>query len=314
MATDTTRDIVDSYLKLLIMQYLNKPNASGFINTIVSAGIIPQTTVQDITFSTAPTSGAFVLSYNGTNVASINWNDSTATIQGKIQAVSGLGSVTVTGSIASLSLIVTFTNVPAPAYTFIVQSSSLLASAVSVDIEVTETDQTIPLAVQDSFNLITGTAIAQGVQLDVIGQYVGVSRTGLGFQGTATITLDDSDFYSFIQMGIIKNQSGSSLATIQGYLNRFFPSEIYLTDHANMTMTYVISQAVGSQNLIQLFVTEGLLPKPMGVQIEIYYVPFANLFSFRTYELPNPIGSPFNDYASYQTDWPWLSYADLVPF
>lgn len=310
MTISTTLQIVQSYVGLLIMQYLNKPKASGFINAIVSPAIIPQTSVQTIAFSAAPSSGTFVLSYNGINSATINWNDSVATIQSDLRAITGLSSVTVTGSIASQLLTVTFTGVAPPALLLSVFSNTLFLSS-SVSITITETDETLPLAVQDGFNLIAGTGIASGVQLDVLGAYAGVTRSGQGF--TQPITLDDSDFYQFIQMAIIRNQSGSSLATIQSFLNMFFPNEIFVTDNANMTMNYVISQTAGSENLVQLFVTEGLLPVPMAVGVTIFFPPTANLFAFRTYEAPAPsFTRPFNDYASYQTDWTWISYQNIV--
>lgn len=307
MAVTTTLQIVQSYLGLLIMQYLGKPGASGFINTIVSPAIIPQISVQAITFASAPSAGTFFLSYNGNSTAAINWNDSAATIQTKLQAVASLGAVTVTGSIASLSLVVTFTGINPPALSLIVGNTTL-----GVAITITETDQTLPLAVMNGFNFVSGTTLASGTQLNIIGEYVGVSRTGFGFQGTAPITLDDADFTSLIQMGIILNQSGSSLSVIQSFLAQFFLGEIYVTDHANMTMTYVIAASVGSQQLIQLFIGENLLPSPMAVQVQVVYVPFAKVFSFRTYTLPNTLGAPFNDYASYQMDWPFLSYANLI--
>lgn len=310
MTISTTLQIVQSYVGLLIMQYLNKPKASGFINAIVSPAIIPQTSVQTIAFSAAPSSGTFVLSYNGINSATINWNDSVATIQSDLRAITGLSSVTVTGSIASQLLTVTFTGVAPPALLLSVFSNTLFLSS-SVSITITETDETLPLAVQDGFNLIAGTGIASGVQLDVLGAYAGVTRSGQGF--TQPITLDDSDFYQFIQMAIIRNQSGSSLATIQSFLNMFFPNEIFVTDNANMTMIYIISQSAGSENLVQLFVTEGLLPIPMAVGVTIYFPPTGNLFSFRTYEAAAPSYTrPFNDYASYQTTWAWLSYRNIV--
>ena len=80
-----------------------------------------------------------------------------------------------------------------------------------------------------------------------------------------------------------------------------------------MTMDYVIGQDVGSFDLIQLFITEGLLPQPMAVRITaIVNPPTAQLFSFRTYELPNTNGWPFNSYSDYQLTWSFLSYQDLI--
>lgn len=313
MGVNTTLEIVESYQGLLIMQYLGLPQASGFIDTIVSPAILPQVTTQDIIFSLAPTSGTFELSYDGNNTAAINWNDSASTIQTKLQAVSGLGSVTVAGSISSLSLTVTFTGIAPPALSLVLIANSLVASAVSVTVDILETDETLPLAIMNAFNLAPGTAIATGVQLDTLGLYAGVSRSGLSISGGTTITLDDASFYQLIQMAIVRNSSGSSLATIQEFLQQFFPGVILLYDNKNMTMTYIISAGGISQDLLQLFISEGLLPSPMGVRTdEIYYVPSTNLFSFRTYELPNAVGSPFNTYVDYQTDWPWLSYQDSI--
>src|SRR5580698_7191754 len=103
----TTLELLQYYASLLIFQYLSKPKAYGTIEAVVQGMIMPQTTTQSITFSIAPTTGTFVLSYNGNNTVTINWNDSVSTIQSDLQALSGLASVTVSGSIASLQLVVT---------------------------------------------------------------------------------------------------------------------------------------------------------------------------------------------------------------
>lgn len=169
----------------------------------------------------------------------------------------------------------------------------------------------LPLSVQNAFNLI-GSNTAVGVQLDVLGKYAGVTRTGNGFYGP--ITLNDSDFLVFIQLAIVTNSAGSSLATIQQLLFQYFPDEILVFDYADMHMSYLIDSSVGSQALAQLFVAEGLLPKPMGVALAstIYYPGIKSFFGFRTYRLPAHNASPFNTYTSYVTTWPWLSYAYAV--
>lgn len=170
----------------------------------------------------------------------------------------------------------------------------------------------LPVSVQDAFNLIEGTTIAVGDQLDILGKYAGVTRSGQGF--FAPITLDDADFISLIRIAIVQNSSGSSLATIQQNLFDFFAGGMLVFDYKDMSMTYYISSTVGSIDLVQLFVTEGLLPRPMAVFVNIIiYAPVIDkFFSFRTYDLPVTNGEPFNDYADYQEDWPWLSYADAI--
>ena len=189
---------------------------------------------------------------------------------------------------------------------------TITANSLNVLISVTATDITLPLALQNAFNLI-GPSPAIGAQLDILGKYAGITRSGYDFNGNA-ITLDDADFLSLIQMAIIRNNAGSSLATIQALLNQFFPGEILVFDYANMSMSYLVSSSLGSQNLVQLFVTEGLLPKPMGVQIStVIYAPIiTTFFGFRTYSLPAHNSTPFNTYSSYQTNRPWLSYKNAV--
>jgi hypothetical protein len=306
----TTLELVDYYASLLILQYHGSPANAGAIKTIVTPVIMAQTSVQDVLFSLVPTTGTFTLGYNGNFSAAINWNDSAATVQTKLQAVSGLGAVTVSGSIASKTLSVTLAGIVPPAQSLSLGANSLLATATPVEITIEEVDEILPLAVQDGFNL-TGANTAVGAQLDILGKYAGVTRTGQGF--TSQITLSDSDFLTLIRMAIIKNSAGSSLATIQSFLQQFFPGQILVFDYKLMRMSYFITTGLGSPDLVQLFVSERLLPVPMAVGVSIIYTPVIDqFFQFRTYEAPAILGNPFNDYASYQTTWPWLSYANAV--
>jgi hypothetical protein len=121
----------------------------------------------------------------------------------------------------------------------------------------------LPLQIQNAFNM-DGSAV--GVQLDVIGKYAGVTRYGTGFNGQP-ITLDDTDFFTLIQLAVAQNSAGSSLSQIQTLLNTYFSGDIFVFDHKDMRMSYIINSNLGNQNLIALFITEGLLPRPMGVQL-----------------------------------------------
>lgn len=168
----------------------------------------------------------------------------------------------------------------------------------------------LPTQVMNAFNLM-GADPAEGVQLDVLGKYAGVGRTGNGFNGP--ITLSDSDYLSLIRMAIVQNNSGSSLADIQNLLNGFFPNQILAFDYANMRMSYLVNSSIGSVDLMQLFINNNLLPKPMGVQLAvvIYSPVIDTYFGFCQYELPvNNFVSPFNTYEDYHEDYPWISYTD----
>jgi hypothetical protein len=317
----STLAFANYYAGLLILQYLNKLKATATIQGICGQAAIPQTPVQTIAFSAAPGSGTFTIVYTpfGVNqvpltTTSINWNDSASTIQTKLQAVTGLGSVTVAGSIAGKLLTITMTGVIAPAN--LLTTTNALGG--SVTLSVSTTDVTLPLAVLNGFNLLTtgGATPAIGAQLNILGEYVGVTRSGFGFNGQY-ITLSDADFLTLIQFATIKNTAGSSLATIVSLLTTFFPNEIITYDlsYINvMTMQYALNSSIGSQNLAQLLVTQNILPKPMGVLLYLpIYAPTINkFFGFRTYDLNTTNNSPFNTYDVYNSGTPWLTYDNVV--
>lgn len=165
----------------------------------------------------------------------------------------------------------------------------------------------MPVAVQNAFNLID----AEGVQLDVLGKYVGASRNGNTLDGP--IVLSDDDFRSLIKLVIIKNNSGSSLATIQALLAANFPGQIFVSDNQTMGLNYVLLESLGTSDLLEILVTGGYLPAPMGVQTSATILPIQvnPYFGFRTYSAPDMTVAPFNNYAFYQLTYPWLSYANI---
>lgn len=309
----TTQEIINYYADLLILQYVGKPRAYQTIQTMATPIIMPQTTVEQIVFPSVPVSGTFKLVYDEEETTALNWNASAGTIQTALRLLTGLGSVLVTGSIASQRLLVTFVDVTPPALDLGITDNSLVdVDSAAIDPVVASIEQTLPLAVQDAFNLI-GDNPAVGDQLDILGKYAGVSRIGIGFNGQI-ITLTDADFLTLIQMAIVTNNSDASLETIQNLLAEFFPENILVFDYQNMRLSYLISTAIGSLDLVQLFITEGLLPKPLGVQlaITIYTPTITDFFGFRTYDLPAVNAKPFNTYDLYNETWPWLSYDDGI--
>lgn len=111
--------------------FSQQPNilANGGYLVVIPFLTTAQTAVQEINFvggTGLATSGHFILNYNSNPTATIQWNDSAATIQNGLQMVSGLSGVTVTGSIASGQLVVTFTGVSGPALLLTVSSNTLV--------------------------------------------------------------------------------------------------------------------------------------------------------------------------------------------
>jgi hypothetical protein len=168
----------------------------------------------------------------------------------------------------------------------------------------------LPLLVQDAFDLET----AEGVQLDKLGEYAGVSRVGFDFSGP--VSLNDTDFRLYIKLAIVQNSAGSSLSDIQSLLSICFPATLFVFDFANMHMGYFLDSNEASTELAEFFVRQGALPKPMGVQLAalIYGPNIDNWFGFRTYYAAGFNNHGFNTYSVYDTDCHWLEYDDTISF
>ena len=162
----------------------------------------------------------------------------------------------------------------------------------------------LPVSIRDSFDLTT----AKGEQLDFLGKYIGVKRVNNGFTGP--ITLNDTDFYTLMKIAILSNNSGSSLFEIQNLLQLYFSGQVVIFDNKAMSVSYYMDSSIGTIDFAQVVVAEGLLPRPMGVGVSsvIYYNNTKKFFGMRSYELPAVNVTPFNDYAAYDTNAPWLNY------
>jgi len=165
----------------------------------------------------------------------------------------------------------------------------------------------MPTTVREAFK-ITGDNLAVGNQLDILGKYIGVTRSGYGFDGDA-INLSDSDYVQLLLFSIISNSSGSSFFDIKNLLFQTFGNQVQVFDFQNMRMSYYIDDGIGTEELVEMLVYQNLLPKPMGVQLaEIVYAPISNdFFGFQSYSASNN-SKPFNTYDNYDLDAPWLSY------
>lgn len=152
-----------------------------------------------------------------------------------------------------------------------------------------------------------------GYQLDVIGKYQGVSRTAYTF--TKQVTLNDTQFRTLIQLAIIKNTSGSSLKEIDELINNYFGNMMKVYDFGNMRIGYMIASGFISQDLAEIMITQGLLPKPAGVSLSstVLFPTLDGFFGYSTYNGGvNPNNRPYNSYTSYQTNWPWVTYKMLI--
>ena len=112
-------------------------------NTLVTGAGFSEGDTQTFTLSGVPASGTFELVYNGIATAAINWNDSAATIQTKLQAVAGLSSATVSGSLASQSLVIN-TSLIGNVLSLLYVTANSLATSGSVAITFTANESYAP--------------------------------------------------------------------------------------------------------------------------------------------------------------------------
>jgi len=157
--------------------------------------------------------------------------------------------------------------------------------------------------VQDAFNLET----AIGVQLDILGKYVGIDRfyKGQDLEGedffsmtnydddpaqkgfsdysnyesksgrfliyanilSNNLKLNDDDFRFLIKLKIIQNSIDHSHKTIDESIKDFFGSDIIPSSKLNMTMDYFIPS--DASELINVAIEKNILPRPMGVGLSV---------------------------------------------
>jgi Protein of unknown function (DUF2612) len=116
---------------------------------------------------------------------------------------------------------------------------------------------------------------AAGVQLDILGQIAGVSRT-VPFQPSDSVSpvLDDATYTILIQATIANNQWDGTQESLQPIWATLFPTgRIAIIDNQNMSATVIIGGALSS--IVQDLISNGLIvPRPEGVE---YNYVFSNL-------------------------------------
>lgn len=135
----------------------------------------------------------------------------------------------------------------------------------------------LPLAVAGAFNVAT----AQGQQLRFLAELIGCSDTGFNLSGQF-VTLSDSDFSLLIQAKGAYNRLRATTQAIQAFIHQYFSGIIRVSDDLNMGMTYTYLSALGSVPWVELFITQGFLPRPLGVNMGPIIVP-GSYFGFRSY-------------------------------
>jgi hypothetical protein len=165
----------------------------------------------------------------------------------------------------------------------------------------------LPQTIEQSFNIET----AIGAQLDIIGEYIGLSRKlsipvfrdyftfddqeslsdeTFGFTDYESLetnastyfysyintvsgesSLNDDDYRVLLKLKLFLNSSQNTYFEITAALKQFFGTKIVMYDQLNMKINYFISDEVTNVLIISIAELAGLLPKPMGVLIDGIY-------------------------------------------
>jgi hypothetical protein len=124
----------------------------------------------------------------------------------------------------------------------------------------------MPLAIPQAFVL----ANAEGQQLQFLGKIVGAQNFGLNLSGQF-ITLTDAQYRLLIYAVAARNQLRATNGNIDVFLNQYFSGILTVTDQLGMAMTFNYLPEFGTVPWAELFITQGYLPRPLGVQANIVY-------------------------------------------
>jgi len=206
--------------------------------------------------------------------------------------------------------------------------------------------------VQDGYNINT----AVGSQLDVLGKYIGVDRfysqigelpgdffaltsyssyltddevgmtdyanyaTDVGdfvvYNDIAsTVKLNDDDYRFILKMRIVQNNSDHSNKSIDDGLFAFFEDGVVLSDLENMSIVYFANSDSLSQAVIAF--AKGVLPRPMGVNLNGLIEKDKKLFGFTNYSQTTygTISTGFTNYTEgFDKSGETLTYEKVINF
>lgn len=232
----------------------------------------------------------------------------------------------------------------------IIQYANQPKAQATIELFVTQVEANgLLFQIRDAFDIDT----AIGVQLDTLGKYIGVNRyfngqtlsgyfslipqgtnpIGWGGEGfttqsgftaspyptliyadilSTTQALTDDAYRQILLFQIINNSSNFSHQSIDQNLFNFFGTGIRAESAGNMTMVYFVTRQYYQTALIAY--QKGILPKPMGVQLQYIIeedVPFFGMTSYSG--AANPFATGFTTQAAYATSvGQTLDYGDLT--
>jgi predicted secreted protein len=136
-------------------------------NTLVTSAGFSLALTQTLGLSGVAASGTFLVNYNGNASAAINWNDTAAQIQTKLRAVTGLTACTVTGSIASQSLVIALGVTSALGLLYVTSNSLMTVAPAAITFTYNEgyTNTLTPTAQNNQFAVASARIVIVALQI-----------------------------------------------------------------------------------------------------------------------------------------------------
>ncbi len=233
IATDLPNNFIPSVDQELNVNQIATQVQDVDSNTLVTNISLFNGQTQTLTLSGVPASGNFVLNYGGNATSSLAWNATAADIQTALRALSGLSSCSVTGSLASQSLVIA---ISAPTALVYVTSNTLETSApaaISFSYSYGGTNTLSPQAKNYRFNISSSNIIMTSMT---------ISPTSVSLAPGGTQTFTVAGGYGTYTYTIPTNNSGGS-----------FSSNVYTAGTTAGTDTVQATDALG--NFVQATVT-----------------------------------------------------------
>ena len=139
---------------------------------------------------------------------------------------------------------------------------------------------------QTVFNIDT----AVGFGLDIWGSILNIPRSLLITLNNVDqqYTMSDDEYRLILKLACAKNISDATCASIYQSLSLIFSNygNIYVSDLGSMHLRYSFEFLLPNTMYAILSAT-GVIPKPAGVNVELYEIPSRKIFGFNGQELDN---------------------------
>ena len=159
--------------------------------------------------------------------------------------------------------------------------------------------------VTDGFDLNT----AVGKQLDILGEYIGLSR-GYIKDGVVSL-LGDEDYRTLLQLKALCNSSDFSHKSIDDAMYKMFGTAVRMDSTGMMDIRYFVNTE--GSDLILAAIQKGVLPKPMGVRLDYIEQYDVDYFGFCDYnDLDTFYKTGFGDYNDPDKEGEMLTYEKRI--